>query len=1244
MLRRLGIAFVCLAVCLAVCLSALPDWARAEEFGAPDETPPAAEASGSPEALLTPDPEAVGSPEALLTPDPEVVDTPEGGPAPDASEESGAVPQPDALAAVAATGVALDHTALTLLPGEQALLTATVAPAEAGNREVVWRSSDESVATVVDGLVAAVGVGQADIIAQTRDGGHEAVCRVVVWRAVESISPLAAVLSLGVGEKRAISCGYAPEDATAEFSYSSSDQRVAKVSADGVVTAARTGSAVVTIKDKNGATARITVKVWKAPKAVSLRAARNVIGVGETLALDVGFSKGYGGGYAFISSDEAVAAIDGNNVVALSPGTSKITVRTYNGVTKAGKLTVLPAPQSVALDRTELALGAGDAMILTWTLSAGSAGEVAFSTGDAGVATVDRAGKVRAVGAGTTEVRIRTYNGHEAVCAVTVLPAPKSVSLTAPGNRKAIGTGERMMLAWAFDEGSAGSVTFSSSNTRYVTVDAQGVVTGKRAGSATVTVRTHNGLTAKVKFTVLKTPKSVSLGAARKLIGVGETLALDVGFSKGYGGGYAFISSDEAVAAIDGDNVVALSPGTSKITVRTYNGVTKAGTLTVLPAPQSVSLDRTELALGTGDAMILTWTLSAGSAGAVSFSTGDAGVATVDRAGKVRAVGAGTTEIWVRTYNGHEAACAVTVLPAPKAVSLRLPEGSAHIGVGEKLTLQTILSPEGSAASVTYKSSNTRYVTVNAQGIVTGKRAGSAVIYATTHNGKKAKLTVTVKKAPDAVTVSLDRTLLGVGEEARCRSKLSSGSAGRVSFASSDENIARVEGDRVIAVSPGSVVITATAYNGKSRGIALQVAAAPESIQISPDRAVVGAGDRVTLFATLPESSAGAYAFASSDVSVAVVDAATGLVRAVAVGEVTITVTAYSGASASARVKVVAAPAELTFGSPAADAGGAYKIELDKRGAFQIAPDLGEMTSFGLTFKSSNSSVASVSASGLVTARATGSCAITATAYNGASALIRVTVTNWVDRLDSDYVAHAMGGLDGKVYTNSLEAFLSNYALGCRVFECDFSWTSDGQLVLWHSWEKNRINAETPLGFVPALAEFQAMKIDGRYTPLTYRDLLRLMEEYPDAHFLLDTKVRTPEAAKEMFGCMRETAVQEDSLDALDRMIAYVYSEAIYRAIDEVYHFNRYVYGLYLLEKAVPSTARFEKIAQFCAKNGIDMIAMVDSWWNTKYLAAMKKSDVAVEVHTVNSASQAKKLLAAGVSWICTDWLLPSAR
>lgn len=86
-------------------------------------------------------------------------------------------PLPEVLSVV---NVTLDKPSVTLTEGDVTTLTATVSPSNATNKNVIWSSSDNTVATVSDGKVTAVKAGTATITVKTEDGNKTATCSVTV--------------------------------------------------------------------------------------------------------------------------------------------------------------------------------------------------------------------------------------------------------------------------------------------------------------------------------------------------------------------------------------------------------------------------------------------------------------------------------------------------------------------------------------------------------------------------------------------------------------------------------------------------------------------------------------------------------------------------------------------------------------------------------------------------------------------------------------------------------------------------------------------------------------------------------------------------------------------------------------------------------------------------------------------------------------------------------------------------------
>lgn len=100
-------------------------------------------------------------------------------------------------------------------------------------------------------------------------------------------------------------------------------------------------------------------------------------------------------------------------------------------------------------------------------------------------------------------------------------------------------------------------------------------------------------------------------------------------------------------------------------------------------------------------------------------------------------------------------------------------------------------------------------------------------------------------------------------------------------------------------------------------------------------------------------------------------------------------------------------------------------------------------------------------------------------------------------------IAHALGGIGDKTYLNSKESFLASYQMGCRLFEVDLVKTSDNVWVCRHSWNQSLDQWEGDGKNVLSSEEFISRPVCGKYTPMTFKDLLMLLSDYPDAFVML---------------------------------------------------------------------------------------------------------------------------------------------
>ena len=172
------------------------------------------------------------------------------------------------VVAVKPTAISLIPTKLHLKPGDTQELAVAFTPAEAVAEDIVWETSDASVAAVKDGVVTATGEGEATVTVKCNGGNLAAVCRVKVAEEYVAVYVTAMELtpsemSLEAGQKKTIAVTYLPEDAeeVTDLEWTTSNADVAKVE-NGTVEAVKAGKAVITAKCMDGtvtATCQVTV-------------------------------------------------------------------------------------------------------------------------------------------------------------------------------------------------------------------------------------------------------------------------------------------------------------------------------------------------------------------------------------------------------------------------------------------------------------------------------------------------------------------------------------------------------------------------------------------------------------------------------------------------------------------------------------------------------------------------------------------------------------------------------------------------------------------------------------------------------------------------------------------------------------------------------------------------------------------------------------------------------------------------
>ena len=302
------------------------------------------------------------------------------------------------------------------------------------------------------------------------------------------------------------------------------------------------------------------------------------------------------------------------------------------------------------------------------------------------------------------------------------------------------------------------SVIWRTSDRNILTVDQKGTVKAVSRGTAWVTARDQRGAEKSCRINVKNAPESIRISKSSISVGTGESGALSSVIPEGSAASLrTFRTSDSSIVRMTKTDwtgsFTAVREGTAWVTVRAYNGRESSCRVTVKKAPKSIDISKKTLTLGLGESYSLSASVPADSAAATrSFRTSDSSIVRMTKTnwtGGFTAVKEGTAWVTVRTYNGKEASCRVTVKRAPKSVSLG--KTSIRLKVGEKASLAAIL-PEGSGcASRIFRSSDSSIVRITRSewtGEFTALKEGTAWVTVRTYNGKEASCRIDVSNKP----------------------------------------------------------------------------------------------------------------------------------------------------------------------------------------------------------------------------------------------------------------------------------------------------------------------------------------------------------------------------------------------------------------------------------------------------------------------------------------------------------------
>ena len=905
-----------------------------------------------------------------------------------------------------ATSVSVDKTSLALKVGEDPVaLKATVRTSGSMTyNDVKWTSSNTTVATVdADGLVTAVRPGSATITATALDGTNKAaVCSVTVTADLKEIS-LPAKEEVNVGGNITLNPTLTPSFASDKaVTWTSLDNTIASVNSNGVVTGKKEGNTVITCASKANPAVKadcvVSVIIPVKSVALSKYTLSLEAGQSEMLTATITPKDATDQSITWKSSNENVATVTADGQVhAVHGGSCSITCTSNSGSkTVSCAVTVIEHVSGVSFPQAQESMYVTETRTLKPVIRPETASDhsMQWTSSDPSIATVNAAGTVTAVKAGSAIISVVTKDGgFSDTCTVNVVPKVNVTGIDIANKAVTLAQGMTYGInAEVFPHHASNQqIKWSTNAPKVATVNEDGVVTAVSAGTAIITATTVDGnYSMRCTITVTQSVSGVKVSPATASVAVGssKTISAAVQPSTATSKGVTWYSSNEAVATVNSRGIViGVAPGTATITALTdEGGFSDACTVTVYVAQTAVKINSDKVTVAKGSKTVLTASITPANATdqKLTWSSDNTNVATVNQAGQVNGIAKGSAVITVKTEDGKLSdTCLVEVVQL--ATSLTLDFAALQLDVGKSKTLTATMKPKtASNLKVKWSSSDKSVATVDSKGKVTGVKAGTATIKVVSGDKNvSATCKVTVIQRVTSIKFKDSAPTVKVGKTKRLAVTTLPENASETAFTwtTSNKKIAKVsKTGKVRGLKPGTVTIAVTNADGSAKAkCRLSVLQGVTGMKLDKAALTVSKGKKATLKANIEPANAAdkKVIWTSSNNDVATVDEK-GIITAKAVGYAVITAkTNDGGFTDTCRVNVVYGVKKVKLNKTSAT------LEVDEKLTLTPTISPAKASNKDVRWKSSDKKVAKVTSKGVVKALAKGSAVITVSTVDG---------------------------------------------------------------------------------------------------------------------------------------------------------------------------------------------------------------------------------------------------------------------
>lgn len=876
-----------------------------------------------------------------------------------------------------------------------------------------YSSSNSSVVSVDDyGYIYGKKIGEA-LITITYEGSQKyGPCTATV---TVKVTPIPTSIDVGktfawfIDENDTLNATLNPQKA-GKLNFTSNDESIVKVDKDGKITAVGVGITTIFISfDGNenylpsNETVEVTVYSTDIPTAIEVNKTIDLF-VDDNVDIGAVLNPSNAGSLNYTSSDPSVVTVDENGkLTAKKVGKANITVsfkgnERYLTNTTTVLVTVSLIPTSIEAN-SSITVNMTESADLGYVFSHPQAGSLKFIFTDYSIASIDN-GKIVGDELGKTTLTIKfdgndKYAASNATVEIKVVDVKTTIDVEDSLN---VNVTEAETIVATLNPKEAGKLRFISNNKDIISVDGKGNVYGIKLGIGTVTIIFEgDGKYRPANKTVTVTVRDVETTInAKDSIEVNltesATIVADVTPKSGK---LHFNTTDNDIISIDEKgNIKGLKVGTATVLIALdangkYRSANKTVTVTVSVVETEIQVDNDNVELTYGDETNVNATLVPIEEGKLIFNSSNINIVTIDDKGNIKTVKPGEAIITVSyagegKYKSSNKTVKVSVKRAPTSIKI---DDALNVEIGAGYNLKPVSNPLN--LPLTYNSSDSETVEIDANGFFFSKQSGDAVItisFAGNEYYLPSNANVTIKVNSRMTEICVNNTItIGFGDSMDLGAYVyiplfNSKLYNEIKYVSSNPDIVSVDENigLITANAVGKAIITLT-YAGNNINepsnatVNVEVTTKTTSIKVDETSLSLYVDDTHNIVANLISGPNGANLnYIGNNPNVVFVNPLTGEITARGEGKATVTVIYYGDNeyhSSETNITVTVSRYKTQIKSE-----NSYELEVYESknlGAF-VTPNEGI-----LTYTSSNDDVVSVDSSGNIKANKEGSAIIT---------------------------------------------------------------------------------------------------------------------------------------------------------------------------------------------------------------------------------------------------------------------------